>query len=105
MRKLKKAGELPGKGNPHNLVPSSTEGYSTCPCCGALWYGSKPWSESYLTVHEFASRVELSPQAVTSRIRSGALAAYPSATGRTFIIPVFEMDEFFDDVSGSPDGR
>jgi hypothetical protein len=65
-----------------------------CPCCGAVWKGGKPWSETVLEPGEMAEKMGLTRQAVTQRIRNGSIAAYPGVgTGgpNTYIIPVFEF--------------
>jgi hypothetical protein len=65
-----------------------------CPCCGAVWKGGRPWSETVLSPVEMAERIGQSPQTITQRIRNGSIAAYLAAgTGgrNKYLIPVFEF--------------
>lgn len=94
MERYPKAPVLPGTGNPRNLV-SQEGGFDACPCCGAVWKGGRPWSDKVLSPVEMGEKAGLSPQAITTRIRTGAIAAYPAAgTGarNKYLIPIFEME-------------
>lgn len=100
-----KAPPLPGQGRPHNLVEK--DGHEACPCCGAVWKGGRPWSDTTLTPIEMAPKMGISNQAVTQRIRSGSIAAYhgAGAQGRnSYLIPVFEFErlEKLDPQDGGP---
>lgn len=92
MRKYSQAPPLPGTGNPRNLVPSKVPGFHACPCCGAIWKGGKPWSETIMTVLEVAAAAGLSSQTITQRIRNGTIAAYPQSGRNGYLIPVFEFE-------------
>ena len=92
MRKFSQAPPLPGAGNPRNLLPQA-DGFDACPCCGAVWKGGRPWSETTLSPTQMADQIGMTPQAVTMRIRMGSIAAYlASGTGKrnSYLIPVFE---------------
>lgn len=91
MKKLPPAPSLPGQGNARNLVEQG--GHEACPCCGSVWKGGMPWSDKVLTPLELSEATGLTQQNITTRIRSGTIAAYLAvgAGGRNkYLIPIFE---------------
>lgn len=93
MKAYEKAPALPGAENAHNLIPDpENPSLASCPCCGAMWKGGKPWSDITMTPAELAQAMGISQQAVTSRIRGGSIAAYLGPQARnTYLIPIYEV--------------
>lgn len=77
---------LPGEGNPKNLVNMGD--HQTCPCCGALWKGGRPWAEKTLTSQEAADILGVTRSAVVQRLSKGTLAGYQGPSNE-WIVPVF----------------
>ena len=77
---------LPGEGNPKNLIHH--EDHQTCPCCGALWRGGKPWATTTLNSSEAAELMGTTRSAVVQRLSRGTLAGYQGVGGE-WVIPVY----------------
>ena len=88
----RKAPPLPGAENPRSLLIREDE-LAECPCCGAVWRGDRPWSQTVVSPAQLAAEMGQTPQNITHRIRTGTIAAYPAAgTGgrHTYLIPIVE---------------
>jgi hypothetical protein len=98
MKALPRAPHLPGQGNAHNLIYTDI-GMGVCPCCGAVWKGDRPWTNTVMTAKEVASEFKISLQAVSYRIRNGHMAAYVGVGMRgAYLIPICEVQRVRDEV-------
>ena len=89
MKRAHRVAPLPGEGNPHNLVPQG-DGIQACPCCGALWKGGSPWSDTTLNTQDVAERMGITRSAVLQRLAIGTLAGYRGATGE-WLVPIYTV--------------
>jgi len=94
-----KAPKLPGQGHRLNLVPAENNSAKCfCPVCGATWLHGRPWSHMLISPEDLAAKLGVSTQAITSRIRSGTIAAYlkPGGGRNVYLIPVYESERVED---------
>ena len=88
------APELPGARSRHSLVYKEGTKEAACPICGAVWLNGRPWSGKAMSPAELAPILCTTQQAISARIRTGTIAAYPKAgDGRNgYLIPIFEVE-------------